>query len=78
LDGNKNYQKLHQFVTSLNFSEMYGTKNIKVDTLSIPRMDSRSDAELNIRTTTVVVQSRELGKKTVMMQNITDNKNLLL
>jgi hypothetical protein len=28
--GNKNYQKLHQFVTSLNFTEMHGTKNIKL------------------------------------------------
>jgi hypothetical protein len=27
--GNKNYQKLHKFVISLNCTEMHGTKNIK-------------------------------------------------
>jgi hypothetical protein len=27
--GNKNYEKLHQFVILLNCTEMHGTKNIK-------------------------------------------------
>jgi len=48
------------------------------DTLSLPHTYSCFDPELNIQTTTVVVQSRELAKKMAVMQNTECNKNLLL